>query len=504
MSRTPADSRLPGWSLAALVCSAAATATVGALGPSAAVPPLPGRRWGPLPPYSLFGPVIGSAPAELVSALLAISVLAGAAGLLGALRALSAGWRPDPRRLLAAGAFAVAVLAVVFPVGSADPKSYAAYGRMAATGADAYAATPQQRAAAGDPVAAAVESPWQNSPSVYGPLATAEQALIARVAGDSTRAAVGLLGLINGAAFLATGAVLQRLADTPQRRRRVAVLWSINPLLLLQLVAGAHLDTLVALAVVVAVALSFSRSRDCGAASRSVTQGTLAGAAAGAAAALKLPGIAVAAVLLWQSRRLSVRFLGILAGTAAVFGVGYAIVGFHALNPVRRASRFVSHASPWRPLAVLLDHFWGTGVSRTVLGLAAATFTVLLAGLFLRALPARGDPRAYSARGTLALTLAYLLATPYVLPWYAASAWALLALLPASGFDRVLLAHTTVLSLAYIPGRDVPLPPVLDRIAEATRNVCAPLLLLTVVVGAVVVARRGLASARAERSASRY
>lgn len=500
MDRTsPRTSALPRWSITALVVSVLATLITGALGPSAAVPVLPGRRWGPLPPYFWDGPRPASAYA--VSGLLALGVLAGAAGLLGVLRALARGWQPDPRRVVAAGVIATAALAVLPPVGSADPKSYAAYGRMAATGSDPYTTSPRQLGAAGDPFGVAVESPWQDTPSVYGPLATAEQALVAKVAGDSPRAAVGLLGLINAAGFLAAGALLQRLAGSLPRRRRVALLWSANPLLLLQAVAGAHLDTLVAFAMVGAVALSDASGERRRTVPLSTGRRVAAGAAAGAAAAIKLPGGAVAAVMAWRFRRSPRELASVMAGAATVLGVGYAFAGPHALDQVRRASRFVSHASPWRPLAVFLDGRLGTSVSRTVISAAAVVVTAVLVALFLRALPGRGEPGCYVTRATLGLTLAYLLATPYVLPWYGLAAWALIALLPDSGFDRILVMYTTVLSLAYIPGRDVALPAVLDRLADIARNTCAPFLLLGVLVWAVAVARRDSALNRVRRNA---
>ena len=67
-------------------------------------------------------------------------------------------------------------LALVPPFGSSDHLSYAAYGRMAVTGHNPYTTTPAALARLGDPVGAAVED-WRNSPSVYGSLATAGQAL---------------------------------------------------------------------------------------------------------------------------------------------------------------------------------------------------------------------------------------------------------------------------------------------------------------------------------------
>lgn len=472
MTRSPGT---PWRSLSAVGASVALMVLTAALGPSAAVPPLPGRRLGPLPPYAASaGPA-----AELVTALLAAAVLLGAAGLLGASRALARGWQPDPRRLVAAGALAAAALAVLPPIGSADPKSYAAYGRMAATGYDPYSTTPRQLAGKGDPVGAAVEPPWQDSPSVYGPVATAEEALVAFVAGDSTLAAVGLLGLLNAGAFLLAGLILQRLSD-PARRCRAALLWSLNPLVLQQVVAGAHLDALVVLAVVLALVTADSGR-----------YGLAGGLAGGVAAAIKLPGGAVLLGLAWVERRSRPRLLRLTAGFAASVAGGYVAAGPHALDQVRRASRFVSRATPWRPLTEYLDGRYGVGPSRSIVGIAALGVAGVLTLVLLRSLP-QPDPAPpwIAARVTLAVSLAYLLAAPYALPWYDATAWALLALLPASTFDVLLLAHTTVLSLAYLPGRDTPLPTALTTVTSAVRNDIAPYLLLGVVFATLVAGRR--------------
>ncbi len=46
-----------------------------------------------------------------------------------------------------------------------------------------------------------------------------------------------------------------------------------------------------------------------------------------------------------------------------------------------------------------------------------------------------------------------MLSAPYSLPWYDAVPWVLIPLLAASWLDALLIAHTGVLSLAYIPGR---------------------------------------------------
>lgn len=458
MSRTATP-----WSSLGLIAAAVTTiALVAALGPSAAVAPLPGGRLGPLPPY---GAALHPS-ATLVTTLLAAAVLAGCGGLLGALRALRRGWAPPPGRLIGAGLFAVTMLAVLSPVGSADPKSYAAYGRIAVTGHDPYATTPGELAQAGDPVAAAVEPPWRRSPSVYGPLATAEQAVVAKVAGRSTRAAVGLLGLLGAAAVAGTALLLARLAGTPERRRRVALLWVLNPLVLLQVVAGAHLDALVALGVVAALAAG---------------PGLLGGIGAGAAVAVKMPGAAVAAGLCWAGRRAPRRLAGVLAGLVAVLVPAYVLAGPHAFDQLRKAARFVSLATPWRPLTDLLDAQYGEVSSRRLIGLAALAVAIALAALLARGLPS--GPA--GARATLVVVLGYTLAAPYALPWYDAVPWALLGLLAASAYDGLLAAHTTVLSLAYLPGRDIALPTALAELTGRVRADLAPWLLFAIVMATI-------------------
>jgi hypothetical protein len=91
----------------------------------------------------------------------------------------------------------------------------------------------------------------------------------------------------------------------------------------------------------------------------------------------------------------------------------------------------------------------------------------------------------------VAVTTAYVVAAPYALPWYDALPWALLPLVAASWRDWVLLAHTSVLSLAYLPGRDaVPLAGVLHTLTSSMRRDVAPVLLGAVIAAVVVVALR--------------
>ena len=174
--------------------------------------------------------------------LTAAGLAAGTLGLVLTLRAVRRGWSVPARAVLVAGLLAAAALTLVPPFGSSDHLSYAAYGRMLVTGHNPYTTTPGQLAALGDPVARAVQD-WSGSPSVYGPLATAIQALASLAGGTSVRLTVFVLGLANLAAFAATALLLHRMTrHDPARQRRAALLWAANPLLLQVLVAGAHVD----------------------------------------------------------------------------------------------------------------------------------------------------------------------------------------------------------------------------------------------------------------------
>ena len=408
-----------------------------------------------------------AAPASwLVTALLALAVAAGAVVIA---LIVCGRWRPRPMPLAVAGAAVAGLLALLPPIASADPLSYAAYGHMAVTGHDPYRTRPAQLAAT-DPVAAAVEPPWQQEPSVYGPLATGEQALAAALGGDDPARIVLVLDLLGMVAFVGVGVLLLRAADDELGRSRAAGLWLANPLMWMQVVAGAHLDVLLALAAVAAMCLLRRGG---------MTGPATGGGMAGAGALVKPTGGLVWLAVAWQSRR-SWRHLGIAAASLAVVVLpAYAAVGTGALHQLARAGRRVSHATPWR---VVLD---STHAPRALIGALAL---VLAAALALALVRRAGTATAPVV--AVAVTIAYVLAAPYALPWYDALPWALLPLVAASWRDWVLLTHTAVLSLAYLPGRDaVRLHGVLHEVAHGMRSVVTPVVLLGVLVAVLLVPR---------------
>ncbi len=464
----------PGWWwFAAAVGLLALTA---ALGDSASTPGL-GRHTA-LPPWDL----ALDPPSWLVTVMLTVATLCGAVWLLLGLRRLRVGWRLPPRTVVVVGLLAVGALLLVPPTGSADHLSYLAYGRIAAAGDDPYVTDPQTWHGGTDPVAGAVQPPWQSTPSVYGPVATASQLLAARLGGGVLRRSVGWWQLLCGLSFLAVGGVLDRLSrDDQAARSRAALLWTLNPLLLGQLVLGAHLDVIAAALAIGGIAL---------AARRPLVAGALLGAAAGVKAPFALAGLAAA----WGLWRLPAarRRHGLLLGAAGVLAVllpAYWWAGVHVEDQLGTAGARVSFASPWHGPFVLLGPVLGDGVDHLLVPVALL-LAVLLGVLLWRRIgtldaPTGDEVVGRAVRAALVATLAWLLTAPYVLPWYDAIVWVPLALVGASALDGWLVVRLAVLALAYLPGRVVGLAPWVERLTLGARTFVAPVVLAVVVVAVV-------------------
>lgn len=486
--------------LAAIGVSVAATFAVAVSGPSVLEPVLPGRSGQPpwafdlhLSPYLAVG-------------LTALGLAAGALGLVLVLRAIRAGWTISARAVLIAGIVAAAALTLVPPFGSSDQLSYAAYGRMLVTGHNPYLTTPQQLINLGDPVARAVQD-WRGQPSVYGPLAAGLQGLASLIGGTSARLTVFLLGLANLAAFAVTALLLHRLTRTqPGRQLRAALLWTANPLLLQVLVAGAHVDVQLIAFCVAAVAVLYggaqpTMARGQVAALREAGQPTVpralgAGLLIGLGFAVKVTAalvglglaVAVIAALYQQRRRLLELLAALAAGFAVPAGLALALGGSAMLKDTSQASDMVSIGSPWRVIRTGLQNLAGYHAATDMVRAGAIVLAVALVVITALVL-VHGMPAPAPGLFPLALVLGWLLAWPYVLPWYDALGWAFIALVPATAVDWLLLARTTALGFAYLPARTygVHLPHGLAWVQPVFRNGVAPVVLAASVVWLVLL-----------------
>lgn len=347
------------------------------------------------------------------------------------------GWSPDPRLLFRAGALAVVVLANLTPVGSSDTASYAAYGRIAALGGDPYVTTPAQL---GGAYAQLVGNAWRDTPSVYGPVATWWQASAAYVGGDRPWLTIWTLMLANAAAFLITGRLLMRTAPDPVQ---AGLLWIANPLLIGVLVAGGHMDTLVASLAVCAIHLARRATRW----HHDLFVGGLVGLACGVKISAALLGVGLALPLLRSGAwRQAARQACAAVLTLAVLYCGY---GLHALAPLSAASHQVSTPSLWTVFEQFCTAALGSRAAATATGVLWPILMLALAWVLRRRVPA--DTPAVVAT-TFALAFAWILTAPWSMPWYAATAWALAALFRQGPLTRWLVAATAFLALFHSSG----------------------------------------------------
>ncbi|MBV9092367.1 MAG: hypothetical protein JO132_00600 [Streptosporangiaceae bacterium] len=362
-------------------------------------------------------------------------------GLAGMLWANSRGWHPDPRRVFWSAAAVVAVVVNITPVGTSDPASNAAYGRIAALGHNPYLYTPADLpGGASNPYTALVDPRWQTSPSVYGPVATWTHLAAALVGGARPWLTIWVLMVMTGIAFLAAGYLLLRSAANPVR---AGLIWVANPLLIYVLVMGAQLDAFLALAGIAAILIS----RRGATAWHDAAAGVLIGVACGIKVNAVFVALGIAVPLIRE--RAWARLLRTAAVAAVVTsGLYFSSYGLTALRPLPAASGRVITPSIWHVIQVIGDHLDPANPSATsaLIGVAWPPLMIAVAWyLYNRLSP---DVPAVLA-ATCALTFAWVLVAPWSLPWYTALAWVTLALLPRNSLTRWLTLATGGMALLH-------------------------------------------------------
>jgi hypothetical protein len=458
--RSAALTRLTGWlAAAAITVSTLVMIVICAAGPSVAVPSLRHPAAGPPWWHALH------VTATFVTVVLWAAMALGGAGVIAGLIAIARGARPPVRALVIFSLAAATILTVLPAAGSTDSLSYAASGRMAVLGDNAYTMTPLQLERTGDPVArqipfTEIPSTWNNAVSVYGPVATGAEWAAAELGGTSLARITFWLKLEEALAFGAVVLALDRmLRYDPALRLRAHLLWSVNPVLLWEIVAGGHIDGLAAAFGLLGVAALRTRT-----ASRTaqlslggaLLAGLLIGVATGIKAEYALFGVAVA----WACRR-SLRALAVAtAGFLLTAGPAYLAAGTAAIKVLVTRSPGVTWDNMyqlfWRP--VLGDtQFSATHVPPHLELVAYLLFAVVVLLVVLR-WPDRvpGRPAVSPA---LALSLAWLFVTAFQRPWYDVMAISLLALYSASQLDWVVLTRLVAAATVYVQAVQSPAEP---------------------------------------------
>jgi hypothetical protein len=288
---------------------------------------------------------------------------------------------------------AIAATIQLVPLGaplliSTDAWTYWDYGRIAAVhGANPYVANPDDFTA--DPAFRWAGSGWRDTSSVYGPAFTLASEPLALADGGSADAAAWTYKGIAALAMVAIVLLVRRLTASP-----FAVAFAgWNPLLALHLAGGGHNDAWMAALVVAALALAASGRRQ------------LAGAAWALAILVKWVPLLFLGLRAVEARRTErrVAHMGFAVAAGVVVALATWRYGRHwldAFGPLaRNANRESRYALPHRlgghPAAVAFAAAFG------------------LAYLWLVREAWRGRARLGLCAGLL------LVATPWLVPWYA-------------------------------------------------------------------------------------
>ena len=390
------------------------------------------------PPWAVQS--IHMSPEVAVTALW-VATAVGAAGVGAGLLAVQRGTRFSLRPLLITTAVAVAILTVTLPAGSTDAFDYASYGRIVTLGHSPYVMTPYNLRQVHDAFGVSVPVTWQHYTSIYGPLATLVNFLAAGLGGMSVARTVFWLKLWYSIAFGIVAFVMDRLLRRdPARRLRAHLLWTINPLLLWDLVAATHVDALAAglgMLGILALGEHSVSARPSGL--RMLTAGALIGAAAEIKINYSLFGLGLA----WALRRSPLALAQAAAAALAVLLPGYLWFGPPAVRALTDRRNLASGDNFYRFFVLHPD--WRKHLAAIAVVLVAGT-----AILVLRRLP-EGAPTRPAIRPTIALSAAWLFIWPYQLPWYEAMIICLLVLYPASRLDWLVIALVTAGTLPNIP-----------------------------------------------------
>ncbi|MBA8793847.1 hypothetical protein FHX74_001452 [Friedmanniella endophytica] len=467
--------------LAGIVAATALVLVAGFLGPSVVTLTL-GPRKSLLPPWYLPHGVV--VPNEwVVSALVWASIIVGGFGLWFAMRALRDGWRPAWKRLFALGTALSLLTITVPPLTSADVLMYAAYGRLQVLKIDPYTITPAEIFRSQyDPVLHWTERPWQDTPSVYGPILSWSQLAANKLGGTNMHDIVFWLQVCAVVPFIVMSLLVVMLAHGDAGRQARAALFTIaNPLLIWAVVAGAHNE---AMSVMFAVAaMLMVRKTPFGA-------GIGIGLAGCAKISIGIWGIA----MLWAYRREPKKAALLCLGTLVPMGLAYGLWKPTAFFQAIRNGGYVSVGSWVNPMYTLFAHLTTPRTGKIIVGVISYLVLIFIAWILSRVVPWRAapglpagadpqrDPLTIALRTALVISTAWLVSSMYTLSWYDLIAWAPLAVLAGTRLDSVMVFRGVPLSLAYVPGRAIEFGHALDVTAHRIRDTLSPIAQILVLV----------------------
>jgi glycosyl transferase family 87 len=311
-----------------------------------------------------------------------------------------------PLKPLLAAVGITLLLAVVTPSHqSGDVNSYAMYGRIVTVHHDnPFASYPMHFE--GDPMRRYVGPLWQRTPDIYGLGFTMVMAALAPVIGTSSFLVHFSYQLIAAAA---AGAMLWLLW---KRTRNPAVLAfvGLHPLLAISVVNGGHPDALMALGVLAGVLLAIER------------RPVLAGGAFAFAASVNFTALVGAFVLcVWAYRRWNRSEVVRFAAIVGAVGAAPYLLASGWLQNAHEHAQLISRQSFWNAVGSFVGN-------ADLLRSLASNGATVIAGALLLVIAVRHTSRGTPELAIAAALASFLVASSWVMPWYAFTALPLLAL----------------------------------------------------------------------------
>jgi len=332
-----------------------------------------------------------------------IGVALGAWALLVAL-----GWTRGtlPLKPLLAAIAITLLFAVATPSNqSGDVNSYAMYGRIVTIHhANPFGSYPMRFE--GDPMRRRVGQIWQRTPDIYGLGFTVIMAAFAPLIGQSSFLVHFFYQLV---AVAAVGIMLWLLWKRTRNPAALAFV-GLHPLLAVSVVNGGHPDALVALGVLAGLLLAVER------------RPVLAGVAFAFAASVNFTALVAAAVLfVWAVRRWTRPEVAKFTAIVGAFGAVPYLLMSGWLQNAHEHSGLVSRQSIWNAIGSFVSN---ADLLRTL----ASNGATVIAGALLVVIAVRHTSRGTPELAIAAGLAAFLVASSWVMPWYAFTALPLLAL----------------------------------------------------------------------------
>jgi alpha-1,6-mannosyltransferase len=371
---------------------------------------------------------------------------AGVALMYGGIVALSVAWLAlgrlelTTRQLRIVGAAWCMPLLLTAPLFSQDAYSYLAQGTLVHLGIDPYRHAPAVLASAGQGhVLGAVDPFWRHTTAPYGPLFLGIVSVVVAVAGSHLVLGVLLVRFVEAIGLALLAVFVPRLARALGGDPARATWWVLSPLVLLDLVAGAHNDLLMIGLLVAGISLAIERRL------------LLGIALCALAATVKLPAAAaIPFILVAADRRLWVRGVvvaaTVLVAVSLITGLGLGWISTTVFSTPDKVRLAITPATAlgWTVAQVVPV---GARGLESALGVVAFGLSVVLAAVLLWR-----SRRQTMVRNLGIALIAVAVCGPAAWPWYLT--WGLVLLAACPGIQRSRALALAVIASALVVKAD--------------------------------------------------